>query len=90
MKPYVVPPAQALKEGVPLFWREGLDERRSLRITTSLLRAVEAERDRQPQRYQVHGTSRASVDEAIRALVLVGLRLREENPELFEQLRDSA
>lgn len=86
-QPYVMPPREALSQDIPLIYRERLSARVPFYVTPTMAAAAAAELERDPKRYQINKQS--TLQEVYRASFLVAQRLREINPALFFELRDS-
>lgn len=86
-QPYVMTPKEALSQDIPLIYRERLAVRVPFYVTPSMSAAAAAEMKRDPKRYQINRQS--TLQEIFRSHFLVAQRLRETNPALFFELRDS-
>lgn len=86
-KQYVMAPTEAIGLNIPVLYRERLTVRIPFHVTPTMAAAAGEEILRDPKRYQVN--KQHSLAEVFRASFLVAQRLREINPALFFELRDS-
>lgn len=87
---YITPPGQAVKSGLPMIYKE--KEKPNVRtvfsLTPSMKKDILKELKRDPLRYRVHTRIEPSLSEFVRASILVALRLRDSDYNLFLSLRD--
>lgn len=83
---YICTPNEAMRQGLSIFYRDSQDVRVVLYMSQILFDALNYELEQDSERYKIN--NRTSISEVLRSLLMVALRLKDKDIELFHQLRD--